>query len=312
MRPEHVGVGLGALSELVPLGVVLLGAAYVAAAYAVRSRQGWPGARVLLWLAGMVGIAAALTGPLGRAAEVDFRAHAVAHLLLGMAVPLLLVAAAPVTLLLRVLPVAAARRVTRFLGARPVRWLTEPVVAAALNVGGLWLLYATPAYALTQLSPALHLLVHAHLLISGYLLTAALVSRDPLPHRRSFGHRAAVLVATMTAHAILVKRLYAVPPPGVAVEQAEIGAMIMYYGGDLVGLVLVVWLCALWYRARRRTSVAGGVQLARHGDHVDQGAIAPDGDLHPATDGGLDHPTLQHGGGRDGLAGRRHHDVPGA
>ena len=248
MRPEHAtGIGPGGL---VVLTVLLSGAAYAGAAMRVRERQGWPGARVVLWLTAMAAVPAALTGPLGRAADLDFRAHAVAHLVLGMGVPLLLVAAAPVTLLLRVLPVGAARRVSRFLAARPVRWLTEPVVAATLNVGGLWLLYRTPAYALTHLYPALHLAVHAHLIASGYLLTAALVSRDPLPHRRGFGHRAAVLVAVLTGHAILAKSLYATPPPGVPADQAEPGAMIMYYGGDVLSLVLLVWLCALWFRAR--------------------------------------------------------------
>jgi putative membrane protein len=245
-------MGPDATSELVLLSAVLSAAAYAGAASHARGRQGWPVARVLLWLGAMVGIHQALAGPLGRAADVDFRAHAVSHLVLGMAVPLLLVAAAPVTLLLRVLPVPAARRVTWLLGVRPVRWLTEPVVAATINLGGLVVLYTTPVYALTHLYPALHLFVHGHLIASGYLLTAALVSRDPLPHRRGFGHRAVVLVAVLTGHAVLAKYLYAMPPPGVPAEQAEPGAMIMYYGGDVLGLALVVWLCALWYRARRR------------------------------------------------------------
>ena len=98
---------------------------------------------------------------------MDFRAHMVTHLLLGQAVPLLLVAAAPVTLLLRALPVGDARRVTWLLGTWPLRWLTEPVVAGALSVGGLWVLYRTPVYALTHVYGWVHLLVHAHLLISG-------------------------------------------------------------------------------------------------------------------------------------------------
>jgi putative membrane protein len=164
----------------------------------------------------------------------------------------LLVAAAPVTLLLRALPVGAARRVTWLLGTRLLRWLTEPVVAAALNIGGLWILYGTPVYALSQSYGWLHLLVHAHLLITGYLVTTALVGRDPMPHRRGHGHRAVVLVALLAGHAILAKWLYAVPPAGVPVERAQTGAMIMYYGGDALSLVLVVWLCAEWYRRRQR------------------------------------------------------------
>jgi putative membrane protein len=144
--------------------------------------------------------------------------------------------------------------VTWLLGTWPLRWLTEPVVAAVLSIGGLWVLYGTPVYALSQSYGWLHLLVHAHLMITGYLVTASLVGRDPMPHRRSHGYRAVVLMALIAAHAIVAKALYAVPPLGVPVELAESGAMIMYYGGDALSLVLVVWLCAEWYRRRQRAA----------------------------------------------------------
>ena len=252
MLPEHTAHGADALAEVLLLSLVISAAVYAGVAFNVRERQGWSWWRVLAWVAAMSLVLVSLTGPLGAAAEVDFRAHATVHLLLGQAVPMLLVAAAPVTLLLRILPVGAARRVSWLLATRPLQWLTEPVVAAGLSVGGLWVLYGTPVYALSQFYGWLHLLVHANLLVTGYLLTTALVGRDPMPHRRRHGHRAVVLVAVLAAHAILAKWLYAAPPAGVPVELAEAGAMIMYYGGDALGLVLVVWLCADWYRRRQR------------------------------------------------------------
>ena len=252
MVPEHTGHGADALSEIVLLSLVISAGVYAGAAFNVRERQGWSWWRVLAWVAAMALVLVSLTGRLGQAASVDFRAHVATHLLIGQAVPLLLVAAAPVTLLLRALPVGAARRVTWLLGTRPLRWLTEPVVAAVLNIGGLWVLYGTPVYALSQVYGWVHLLVHAHLLITGYLVTTSLVGRDPMPHRRSHGHRAVVLVALLAGHAIVAKFLYAVPPAGVPVELAETGAMIMYYGGDALSLVLIVWLCAEWYRRRQR------------------------------------------------------------
>ena len=254
MLPEHTSHGPDVLSEIIVLTLIISAGVYAGVAFNVRERQGWSWWRVVAWASAMGLVLVSLTGRLGQAAAVDFRAHVVTHLLLGQAVPLLLVAAAPVTLLLRVLPIAAARRVTWLLGTRPLRWLTEPAVAAALNLGGLWVVYGTPVFALSQFYGWLHLLVHAHLLISGYLVTTALVGRDPMPHRRSHGHRAVVLVAVLAGHAILAKALYAVPPAGVPVELAETGAMIMYYGGDALGLVLVVWLCAEWYRRRQRAA----------------------------------------------------------
>jgi putative membrane protein len=136
------------------------------------------------------------------------------------------------------------------LASPPLRVLTDPVVAAALNVGGLWLLYTTAVFARMHEHPLLHLLVHVHVFATGWLFTVALVSVDPLPHRRSYPIRAAVLVAALAGHDILAKYLYAHPPAGVA--DAELGAMIMYYGGDAVHLVLIVLLCAGWYRLAGR------------------------------------------------------------
>ena len=85
-----------------------------------------------------------------------------------------------------------------------------------LSVGGLWLLYTTGLYPAMHHHPGLHVLVHAHMFLAGYLFTAAMVSVDPMPHRRSFPHRSLVLVLALAAHDILAKYLYAHPPAGVA------------------------------------------------------------------------------------------------
>jgi putative membrane protein len=74
---------------------------------------------------------------------------------------------------------------------------------------------------------------------------------DPLPHRRSHLHRALVLLAAIAGHDLLAKSLYADPPALAPVGQVETGAMIMYYGGDAVHLIVLVLLCAHWYRAAR-------------------------------------------------------------
>jgi putative membrane protein len=178
----------------------------------------------------------------------------VVHLLLGMVAPLLLTLAAPITVLLRALPVPRARQVSHLLSTRPVRVLTEPVVAALLNVGGMWLLYTTPLYPAMHHHPIVFAVVHLHLFAAGCLFTVAIVSRDPMPHRRSHAHRALVLVLALAAHDILAKYLYAHPPLQVDATSAETGAMIMYYGGDAVELVLIWLLCASWYRATRPRS----------------------------------------------------------
>jgi putative membrane protein len=58
----------------------------------------------------------------------------------------------------------------------------------------------------------------------------------------------------MAAHGILAKSLYAGPPTGVPAARAEAGAQVMYYGGGVVELALLVLLGVEWYRwTGRRT-----------------------------------------------------------
>jgi putative membrane protein len=251
---EEAGVALGAL--LVVLVALLALVGYLGAVAAAHPVRAWPRLRSTAWVGGVLAVLGGTVGPLATAAHTDFTAHAVTHLLVGMLGPLLLVCGAPATVALRALPVPQARRLSRLLAGRPLSWLSEPVVAAVLSVGGLALLYLTPLYGWAQRDPVLHLLVHAHLLVAGYLLTASLVGADPMPHRRSFPHRAVVLVAAAAGHAILTKHLYAYPPDGVTTGAAQAGALVMYYGGDVVELALAALLCSRWFARPRWRTVA--------------------------------------------------------
>ncbi|MEX5301396.1 cytochrome c oxidase assembly protein [Kocuria sabuli] len=251
MSPHHGGAGWAVLDAVAVLVLAAGAAGYAAALWWSRHRSPWPHGRTVLWFAGLGCAGAALLGPLARAAHGSFPAHMVVHLLLGMVAPLLLVLAAPVTLVLRALPVAGARTLTRFLRTPPVRVVTHPVVAGTLDAGGLWLLYTTGLYAAMHTSALVHAAVHAHVLLAGYLFTAAVAGVDPDPHRGSFRLRAAVLVGFLTVHSVLAKRLYGDPPPGVGAADAELGAQLMYYGGDAVHVALLVVFFARWYAAGR-------------------------------------------------------------
>ncbi|WJL94924.1 cytochrome c oxidase assembly protein [Microbacterium sp. ET2] len=244
----------------IPFGLAI--AAY-ATGVALQHHRGrsWPWFRTAAWTSGVLLIAATFLGPFAAAAHEDFVAHMGAHLLVGMAGPLLLVLSAPVTLALRSLHVSRARRLSRLLRSLPAQVISTPVVAAVLNVGGLWLLYTSGAYALLEGNPLLHLVVSIHFLLAGLLFTAAIIPIDPAPHRTGFGLRAGVLLAAMAAHSILAKWIYAHPPLGVGAGAAEAGAMLMYYAGGLVDGVIVLVLCAQWYRHVGR-SRARGVRLA--------------------------------------------------
>ena len=247
--PEHGGHGVDPTTLLVLLLAAPAVVGYLLAVRREAGRRTWPVVRTACWLTGVLSLVVGTAGPLAAAAHVDFRAHAAAHVLVGMLGPLLLVLGAPVTLALRALPVASARWLTGVLRSRPLRVLTEPAVAVLLDLGGLWLLYRTPLLGWTHTQPVVHLLVHVHLVLAGYLLAAVLVGRDPLPHRRSHRHRAVALVAALAAHSILAKTLYAEPPAAVDAATAQAGAMVMYYAGDAVEVALAVLLCRRWFAA---------------------------------------------------------------
>jgi len=229
----------------IPLMLLYIGAAY----WTSKTYTSWSKARCLLACAGIALCAAAVTGPLAQAAHHHFTAHMLGHLLLGMLGPLLLVYAAPITLLLRTLPRQSARFLSKILRSRIVRFISHPLSAAILNVGGLWVLYRTDLFTLMHSSNGLYVLVHIHVFAAGYLFTASLLPVDPAPHRVNLNIRVAVMIMAFAAHGILSKTIYAFPPAGVPNEEAQFGAQLMYYGGDAVDLVLIILLGYRWYRS---------------------------------------------------------------
>jgi putative membrane protein len=182
-----------------------------------------------------------------------FTAHVIQHLTVGMAVPLLLVAARPLTLALRALGPGRARRSLLAAAHSPaVGPLVFPPLAALLDVGGLWLLYRTELFSTMGHRPVLNAVVHAHMLVAGLLFTFSLCQLDPVRRRWGVGVRGTTLLVAGAAHAVLAKSLYAVPPPGTDPAAADLrnGAQWMYYGGDIVEAALAVVLGWSWYRAR--------------------------------------------------------------
>lgn len=215
----------------------------------------FPMYRYLFWLLGILCGASAVVGPLANRAHTDFTAHMIIHLLLGMLAPLLLTLAAPMTLLLRTLSLKQARRLSRILKSGLFRFLIDPIVSSTLNIGGLWFLYTTDIFNLMHQNLILHILVHIHLFLAGYLFTASMIYIDPTAHRTSFVYRTLILLISFTGHGLLSKYIYANPPTGVPAAQAEIGGMIMYYGGDIIDIILISILFFQWYQATRPRSV---------------------------------------------------------
>jgi putative membrane protein len=252
---------------LVALLVLGPSIAYLRAARARRSAgRSWPVGRTVAFVIGLVMVGMAVSPALHALGRHDLRGHMVQHLLLGMFAPLALVLAAPVTLLLGVLPVAARGTARGLLRSRALHGLAHPATAAVLDMGGLYLLYLTPLYALTTTDVLAHHVVNLHVLLAGCLFTWSIAGPDPAPRRPTITLRALVLVAAGAAHAYLAKLLHArapeLPPGGSPdPDQVQAAAQLMYYGGDLAELALAVALFATWYRTRgavRRVGDGGG------------------------------------------------------
>jgi putative membrane protein len=170
-----------------------------------------------------------------------------------MLAPLLLAWSAPVTLALRTLPRRPRRALLGALHSRPVRVLSLPAVVVALELGSLAVLYLTPLYGSVHADRVLHVLVHGHMVLTGCLVSWLLAGVDPMPGRPSTPVRLGVLVLLAGGHAVLAKLVYADPPVALgAVEEVRRGAELLYYGGDVVELLLAVSVMAEWWRRSGR------------------------------------------------------------
>jgi putative membrane protein len=261
----HHGAAPGAGGWLLALLPVAVGASYLAG-WVLLTRRGtpWPAGRVVAATGAVLCAAVALSPPV-TARTATFPGHVGQHLVLVMLAPLLLALSAPVTLALRTLGRTPRRVLLRVLHSRPARVLTAPVVVVVLEAGSLHLLYLTPLYGWLHADPVLSLLVHAHMVLTGCLVSWLLVGADPMPRRLSTPVRAGVLVLLAGSHAVLAKLLYAHPPAALG-PAAEVrrGAQLLYLGGDVVEVLLAVAVMAEWYRrsgrrlrAERRRAAGG-------------------------------------------------------
>lgn len=233
--------------------LILINLAYVKAAHAQRSTSGgWSGWRCAAFTSGTILLGVAVSPSVMAWSHHDLRAHMLLHLLMGMVAPLALVLGAPVTLMLRSLPQAGARFVAALLKSLPVRVVSYPLSAMLLNIGGMYLLYLTPLYAVSLHSEPLHYWVHLHFLVAGYLFCwSILAGPDASPHRLSLRFRLGVLFVSMAAHALLGKLMYGYLWPqgtGHSEEEIQAAAQWMYYGGDLAEVLLAIVLMSLWLR----------------------------------------------------------------
>lgn len=181
---------------------------YLAGVWRLHRRgDKWPIYRSVLWVSGLVILFYLTSGGLNVYLDYLFSVHMLMHMMLTMLVPVFLVPGAPVTLAAR-----AIRK--RQDGSRgPREWIliavhskfagavANPLVAAGLFVGSLWVFYYTPIFSWATTGHIGHEWMIVHFLITGYLFVQSLIGIDPVPFRLPYPFRLLLLIGTMVFHA---------------------------------------------------------------------------------------------------------------
>jgi putative copper resistance protein D len=187
---------------VVAIGAYLLGVRRLA-----KRGDKWPWLRTASWVTGMLTLIYTTSGALNAYQEYLFSVHMIGHMVLAMAVPVLLVPGAPVTLLMR----AVEKRHDESRGVREwvlwavhtkyARFISNPLIAAALFASSLVTFYYTPLFAWATHEHIGHQWMVVHFLITGYLFAQALIGIDPGPYQMPYAARLLLLIATMAFHA---------------------------------------------------------------------------------------------------------------
>jgi len=258
---------------------------YLAGVWRLHRRgDRWPWYRTVLWVAGLVLLFVMTSGGVNSYEKYLFSAHMLAHMTLGMMIPVLLVPGAPVTLALR----AVHRRTDDSRGAREwtmlivhsryFRILANPLVAAGLFAASLWAFYYTPLFRWATTDHIGHLWMIAHFLLTGYLFVQSLIGVDPVPFRPPYALRLVILLGTMVFHAffglslmtstgLLLADWYGAMGWGTsALADQQAAGGIAWSVGELPTVALAISVAFMWARSDAKESKRYDRKAERDGD----------------------------------------------
>ncbi len=190
-------------------GVALLAVTlYLRGMVSMRRRgDSWPVLRTMGWVLGWALFVWATCGAPGVYGRLLFSVHMVMHMTVAMAVPILLVLAAPVTLALRTLKprhdntLGPRELLLAMVHSRYLKVMGNPVVAAVIFFSTLIVFYYSPLFELALRTHTGHVLMIVHFLLAGYLFAWALVGIDPGPRHWTPALLLVILFGTISFHA---------------------------------------------------------------------------------------------------------------
>jgi putative membrane protein len=253
---------------------LLMYAAGAARLYA-RSRLGRPQLlrRLACFGAGWLASALALASPLDAAGSLSFAAHMVQHELLMIVAAPLLVLGRPLGVWLWAWP-AALRRGGGTISRMPwlhLAWraLTRPLNAWLLHFAALWLWHVPAWFQLALRHPGWHALQHASFLFPALLFWWAVLGQDKTPRGSAMAYLFTTMLHTGALGALLALSGNVWYPAyggtaaeyGLsALEDQQLGGLIMWVPGGLAYLIAALLLCAGWLASPRAAQPAQGAR----------------------------------------------------
>jgi putative membrane protein len=273
--------------------LVVVGYLTVVLRRAQTAESGWPLRATACWLGGVVVLLVSVHSSIEVYGHALLWVHMIQHLLLIMVVPVLLIWGQPIRLVRSRAP-----------SGRLARWLTFPVLGLGLYTGVLVITHLTGFPELMATQPWAHHLEQVLYLSSGYLLFLPLVGSEaspwPIPHVVRFALLGLAMGADTLVGVSLMLTAYPLAPstmlmrphwgPTLLEDQNWSGA-IMWVGGDVLMMLLMLAVVAQWSAAGSRARLGDWLESARRQSLVGIGSAS-------GSDGNtVDHNTV--GASRD-------------
>jgi putative copper resistance protein D len=244
--------------------VLVAGVAYVLGARRVGS---WPALHTVAFITGLIAVIWATCSRISMYAMVSFESHMIAHMMLSMLAPILLVLGAPVTLALRALPAVSDGHersprawLAGLLHSRYSQFITQPLVVLAIFTFGLYGIYFTSAFSSLMSGHIGHMFMEVHFLLTGFLFAFTVIGIDPAPRPLPHWARLLMVLVAMSLHAFFAVAIMQatqplgdawysqVRPPWIVTPLADTyaGGGVAWAIGEVPSMVLLVVVAVQW------------------------------------------------------------------
>ncbi|HYC46694.1 MAG TPA: cytochrome c oxidase assembly protein [Burkholderiales bacterium] len=263
--PAFAHTGPGAQAWPVdPLGAALM--ALLAAAYAIGERRlTRRGAartarrqRAVCFWGGWAALAISLAPPLEPLTAVSFAAHMAQHEIMMLVAAPLLVLSRPLGTLLWGLPRGLGAMVQPRALKRAARWCVQPLQAWLIHAAVLWGWHIPSAFEAALRSEPVHWLQHSSFLASAVVFWWAAFAAGRSEYRGAAllslfttAAHTSVLGALLTFSTAIWYPAYALAPRHwalSALEDQQLGGLIMWVPGGMVFILAAVMVAALWLK----------------------------------------------------------------